>query len=148
VYSEGDRGERAGLTPSRSLKLCPASARRDAEFIITPAIPLVAVKPTLLASPAMRPNHQTITPHQLSIIRDPLEPHSEPRFHPSPNLSTSQTLPSEDPTKRHHTVKPKRLTDQSDPTPFILLRPRQSSDDLPCSFGMIVMMMTSSKEPV
>jgi hypothetical protein len=40
------------LTPSKSDKLCPASARSDAEFIQSPASPFVAVRATLLPSPS------------------------------------------------------------------------------------------------
>ena len=39
------------LTPSRSDKLCPASANNDAEFIHNPAAPFDIVNPTLLARP-------------------------------------------------------------------------------------------------
>lgn len=39
------------LTPNRSDKLCPASARREAEFIHKPASPFVTVRATLLLSP-------------------------------------------------------------------------------------------------
>lgn len=40
------------LTPSRSLRLCPASANRLAEFIHNPAKPFPAVNATLLAKPS------------------------------------------------------------------------------------------------